>query len=133
MPDFSRRAVAKCHSGVRSHSRWSHRILGISRLAALVEGGHRSLSNLASLATDSLNAFYVTDEFTMEVVSDKLKVLATRKQYVKNPSIFVTSASAIAENDAKQQAGHVDRFQDEHADFMWRGKFRALICYRLMP
>jgi chromatin assembly factor 1 subunit A len=86
-------------------------------LVALIEGSSRPITLLASLATSRLNAIYETENFTLEIVTNKLKLLATRKNYIKNPSIAIVSDA----ND-----GPVDLFEDEQSEYMWRWEVSLL-------
>ncbi|GKY93553.1 hypothetical protein MPSEU_000322700 [Mayamaea pseudoterrestris] len=100
----------------------------VATLAALIEGSIRSLTDLSFFATDSLNSIYDTTEFVHEVVSDKLKILATRKQYIKHPFIATNNGSLVDGSDAKDAI--IDIFQDEHVDYMWRWE---VSCIDLLP
>ena len=76
-------------------------------LSSLIEGRSDSLSNLAASVTDSLNRIYSTSSFSLDSTSTKMKLIASRKNYVKVPPT-------------------ADVFEDESTEAMWRWEVALL-------
>jgi hypothetical protein len=80
----------------------------IKTLTALIEGRSEPLNVLACIASEQLNATY-DRTFSFEETSSKIKVIATRKNILKDSSI------AAGENSAAP----VDSFEDESPFCRW--------------
>jgi chromatin assembly factor 1 subunit A len=85
----------------------------VNTLAALVEGSRLPLSALAQVALSTLNTMHDTDSFRLESTTAKIKLLATRVKYIKNPSLITKESST-------QSALSTDLFEDENENHMWR-------------
>ena len=102
----------------------------VAPLIAMVEGSKLPLSTLSLRATEKLNEMYNNEDtttkissFDLESTSEKIKLLASRKNYIKNP--FVASGMPTLDdgspNKKKVAAAPVvaDLFEDNHKDYMW--------------
>lgn len=107
-------------------------------LAAIVEGRPEALTTLATRALETLNALYPNIiPFTHEAVTAKMKLLATRKNHVKQPHIVTASSetaapAAPATMDTDSTTANAatttttNIFQDEHPDHLWRWEVTVL-------
>jgi len=80
-------------------------------LAVLVQGSPLPLSTLTANAVAELAKLPAGKNLTADIVSDKIKIMAARKQY-----LTTLSPSAI----------QVDRFEDSQADLVWRWELSTL-------
>jgi chromatin assembly factor 1 subunit A len=85
----------------------------VNTLSALIEGSRQPLSALAQVALGTLNTMYDTASFRLEITIAKIKLLATRVKYVKNPSV-------VTRESANQGALSTDLFEDDNENHMWR-------------
>ena len=80
-------------------------------LAVLIQGSPLPLSILTTNAVTELAKLPAGKNLTADIVSDKIKIMAARKQY-----LATLSPSAI----------QVDRFEDTQADLVWRWELSTL-------
>lgn len=92
----------------------------VPHLVCLVEGSKLPLSKLAKKACTALMEAFNGVSFSEEIVTAKIKVLASRKPQVKNPA--VASGLPMANNTHKD----VNPFEDENSDHMWRWEVTVL-------
>lgn len=90
----------------------------VKTLVCLVEGSAESLSILALRAVERLNEVYATERFTLESTTAKLKLLATRKNNIKNP--WMASGMDLTDKQT------LDLFEDDNMDHMWRWEVTLL-------
>jgi hypothetical protein len=118
----------------------------VKHLAALVEGSKLPLSALTTSVTGKLNDIYNSSTtnpssfcFQEEATASQIKLLATRKSYIKNPSIAsgltTTEATAVvvpmdtASSGKKKDAAVTNIFEDDCQDCMWYVFMAALCLY----
>ncbi|CAB9501302.1 Chromatin assembly factor 1 subunit A [Seminavis robusta] len=88
--------------------------VAVEHLVCLLEGSKLPLAELAVGACNTLNEAFNGASLSVDVVSAKIKVLASRRAYVKNPAI---AKGVIGPNNLGKD---VDTFEDGNPDHMWR-------------
>ena len=91
----------------------------LDQLCARVEGQSLSLPALASQIATELNQLYDTNGFSEDLVADKMKLVATRKNHVKTPQVLVDSETLDHRVETWNKP-MVDPMADERTEFLWR-------------
>lgn len=94
----------------------------VATLAAFIEGKKGSLSVVTDDAVETLHNMYHNVSLTAPAVAAKIKILATRKNYIKNASLIVPLTAATSNN--KISTNNI--FEDTQADLMWRWEVAAV-------
>ena len=90
----------------------------LDQLCARVEGQSLSLPVLASQIATELNQLYDTHGFSQDLVADKMKLVATRKNHVKTPQVLVDSETRDRVETWNKPM--VDPMTNERTEFLWR-------------